>query len=65
MRYVAGKYKVAEHWFPTKDSAKNGRALEFLCWHQMAIRKPCVTVFLDVVGTVITTIPVRFTRAPN
>lgn len=51
MRYVAAKYNVAEHWYPPVNDQKpeNVRVLEYLLWHQMAIRRRGVDIFMDLV----------------
>ena len=50
MRYVAGKYKVADHWFPEKDLLQNTRLLEYFGYHPTAIRKRGVEIFIDLVN---------------
>ena len=50
MRYCAGKFKVADHWFPEKDYVQNARLLEYFGYHPTAIRKRGVEIFIDLVS---------------
>ncbi|XP_045172993.2 glutathione S-transferase theta-1-like [Mercenaria mercenaria] len=46
MRYIAIKYKLADHWFPRADLRTQARVEEFLNWQGSAVRAHCITVFL-------------------
>eukprot|EP01087_Luapelamoeba_hula_P011579 TRINITY_DN3156_c3_g1_i1.p1 TRINITY_DN3156_c3_g1~~TRINITY_DN3156_c3_g1_i1.p1 ORF type:complete len:227 (-),score=37.19 TRINITY_DN3156_c3_g1_i1:81-761(-) len=49
MRYLAQKFPIADNWYPHSDLVKRTRVDEYLDWHHLGLRKPCMTkVFLTV-----------------
>ncbi|XP_052799757.1 glutathione S-transferase theta-1-like [Mya arenaria] len=49
MRYLAMKNNVADSWLPRNDVKQMARVDEFLNWHHLCVRKPCVDLFLGTV----------------
>jgi len=50
LKYLATKYKVADHWYPAELKAR-ARVDEYLDWHHTGIRKAGVNYFVSVVLT--------------
>ncbi|XP_045173294.2 glutathione S-transferase theta-1-like [Mercenaria mercenaria] len=44
-RYLARKFGVAEHWYPSKDLAQQARIDEYLNWHHTNIRATAMMAF--------------------
>ncbi|MFT7808451.1 glutathione S-transferase theta-1-like [Arapaima gigas] len=45
LKYLATKYKVAEHWYP-RDPERRARVDEYTAWHHTNIRPHAAKVFL-------------------
>ncbi|XP_060568671.1 glutathione S-transferase theta-1-like [Ruditapes philippinarum] len=44
-RYLACKFKVADHWYPSKDLQQQGRIDEYLNWHHTNTRTTAAMKF--------------------
>lgn len=44
-RYLAKKFGVQEHWYPTRDLQQQARVDEYLNWHHTNIRIPAMMTF--------------------
>ncbi len=49
VKYMANKYKTADHWYPT-DVKMRAKVDELLDWHHTNIRKHGVGVFFNIVS---------------
>lgn len=45
LRYLAKKYSVPDHWYPTEDSQKQARLEEYLHWHGSNTRPNAMWTF--------------------
>jgi len=50
LKYLAGKYKVADNWYP-KDLKKRAKVDQYLDWHHTGLRKQGVDVFVGRIFT--------------
>ncbi|XP_022085854.1 glutathione S-transferase theta-1-like [Acanthaster planci] len=48
LRYLARKYKVADHWYPD-DLQAQAKVNRYLDWHHTGIRKASIDVFHDMI----------------
>ena len=53
MKYIAIKYKLDIHWYPWDEVEKSAKVDEYLHWHHLNIRKPFVTILLELVSMII------------
>ena len=53
MKYIAIKYKLDIHWYPWDEVEKSAKVDEYLHWHHLNIRKPFVTILLELVSLII------------
>lgn len=48
LKYLAQKYKIADHWYPREDLAKQAKINEFLDFHHTGTRK-CTYLYFHLV----------------
>ncbi|XP_071790691.1 uncharacterized protein [Asterias amurensis] len=51
MKYLAAKYKVADHWFPSSDLKVQARINEYLDWQHTGLRQDGTAVFRGMIFT--------------
>ena len=49
IKYLAAKYKVADHWFPSGDLKVQARINEYLDWQHTGLRQDGTAVFRGMV----------------
>ncbi|XP_033106966.1 glutathione S-transferase theta-1-like [Anneissia japonica] len=52
LRYLAAKYKVADHWYPA-DLQARARVDAYLAWQHTGLRAPCLDVVMEEVFAVV------------
>lgn len=53
LRYLASKYNVPEHWYPTNDLLKQARIEEYLHWQHLNTRMQAAMLFQQKVSPLI------------
>ncbi|XP_033628036.1 glutathione S-transferase theta-1-like [Asterias rubens] len=51
LKYIAQKFKVADHWYPTGDLVAQARINEYIDWQHTGLRKAGSDIFIGTVFT--------------